>query len=93
MHHSESVFLPASTDEESQIIEEEPVTTISTINDLQSTELINEDPSEEQEVQDTVIIRHTESANEHTDKTWIFSASVQQSSMRRNRSEHEPRAA
>ena len=59
MHHFESAFLPATTDEESQIIEEEPVTAISTINDLQSTELINEDPSEEQEVQDTVIIRHS----------------------------------
>jgi hypothetical protein len=93
MHLFENAFLPASIDEDLQNIEEESATAISTINNVQSTELINEEPPEEQEVQDTVINRHSVSANEHADKTWIFSASGQQSSIRRKRSEHEPRAA
>jgi hypothetical protein len=92
MHHFENAFLPTSADEDSHIIEKEPITAaISTTKNLQEPELINEEPADEP-VKVTMINPCTIAVNEHADKTWIFSASGQQSSIRRKRSERNPTA-
>ena len=90
--HFESAFLPAPVEELAPEPNEESPSAISTaIITCQDIELENNEPTETPMV-DSILNTTDPHPMEHADKTWVFSASGQQSSTRRRR-ERDTRTA